>query len=79
VKPQDTGRPAVQPEINPRPFLRGSLGLSSDGAGRGGLFICLAPQPLLDSRVTNFGRLISGDDLLDQITEETRILRMSAE
>jgi hypothetical protein len=34
---------------------------------------------LLDSRATNFGRLISGDDLLDQITEETRILRMSAE
>ena len=39
-------------------------------------FICLAPQPLWEGRYTNFGRLVSGDNLLDRITPETRILRI---
>ena len=39
-------------------------------------FICLAPQPLWEGRYTNFGRLVSGDDLLDRITTDTRILRI---
>jgi cyclophilin family peptidyl-prolyl cis-trans isomerase/HEAT repeat protein len=70
---------AIRSEINSQPFLRGSLGMSvgtRDSAGSQ-FFICLSQQPLADGRYTNFGRLLSGDDLLDQITVETRILRMT--
>jgi cyclophilin family peptidyl-prolyl cis-trans isomerase len=41
-------------------------------------FICLSPQPLWDSRLTDFGRLVSGDNVLDRITADTRILRVTA-
>jgi cyclophilin family peptidyl-prolyl cis-trans isomerase len=69
----------IRSEINGQPFLRGSLGMAvatRDSAGSQ-FFICLSPQPLADGRYTNFGRLLSGDDLLDGITVETRILRMT--
>ncbi len=67
----------VPPEINGQPFLRGSLGMDSDALNAAGLrfFICLTPQPLANGRNTNFGRLVLGDDLLDAITVETRILK----
>ena len=69
--------PVWRPEINGQPFLRGSLGFE---AAKGGsvvnrLFVCLTPQPLAGGRYTNFGRFVSGDDLLDAITVETRILK----
>ena len=70
---------SIRSEINNQPFLRGSLGMAvatRDSAGSQ-FFICLSQQPLADGRYTNFGRLLSGDDLLDQITVETRILRMT--
>jgi cyclophilin family peptidyl-prolyl cis-trans isomerase len=70
---------AIRSEINTQPFLRGSLGMAEkirDSASTG-FFICLSPQPLADGRYTNFGRLISGDDLLDRMTVETRIVRMT--
>jgi cyclophilin family peptidyl-prolyl cis-trans isomerase len=66
-----------RPELNGQPFLRGSLGLDAakgDSAGNR-FFVCLTPQPLAGGRYTNFGRLVSGDDLLDAITVERRILK----
>jgi HEAT repeat protein/cyclophilin family peptidyl-prolyl cis-trans isomerase len=67
------------PEINPQPFLRGSLGMAEPGPYTPrAFFICLSPQPLWDSRLTNFGRLVSGDNVLDRITADTRILRVTA-
>ena len=68
----------IRTEINYELFLRGSLAMAEpekDSAG-GQFFICLVPQPLWEGRYTNFGRLTSGDDLLDHITPETRILRI---
>ncbi|MEX2303840.1 MAG: HEAT repeat domain-containing protein [Bryobacterales bacterium] len=65
------------PEINGQPFLRGSIGLDGvkgDSVGSR-FFVCLTPLPLAGGRHTNFGRLVSGDDLLDAITVETRILK----
>jgi cyclophilin family peptidyl-prolyl cis-trans isomerase len=69
----------MRSEINGQPFLRGSLGMAVERRDSAGsqFFICLSPQPLADGRYTNFGRLLSGDDLLDGITVETRILRMT--
>jgi len=69
----------IRSEINGQPFLRGSLGMAVETRDSAGsqFFICLSPQPLADGRYTNFGRLLSGDDLLDGITVETRILRMT--
>ncbi len=75
-----TGGPGhtVRTEIHYEAFLRGSLAMAEgekDSAGSQ-FFICLSPQPLWEGRYTNFGRLVSGDDLLDRITTETRILRI---
>ncbi len=70
--------PTIRTEIHYEPFLRGSLAMAEgekDAAGSE-FFICLAPQPLWEGRYTNFGRLVSGDDLLDRITTNTRILRI---
>ncbi len=69
---------AIRCEVNPRPFLRGSLGMAVGEKDSGGsqFFISLSPQLLFDGRYTNFGRLVSGDDVIDRITTETRILRV---
>ncbi len=67
---------AFRSELNPRPFLRGSLGLVRAKANLDApeFFIALTPLPFADGRFTNFGRLLSGDDLLDKIAPSTRIL-----
>ena len=69
---------AIRCEVNPRSFLRGSLGMAVGEKDSGGsqFFISLSPQLLFDGRYTNFGRLVSGDDVIDRITTETRILRV---
>ena len=55
-------------ELNPKPFLRGSLGLLRQGdASGGGFFLCMTALPLADGRYVNFGRLVSGDRRLDSI------------
>ena len=80
--PRETGRPepshTIRTEINRQPFLRGSLAMAEDtkDSAAGRFIICLAPQPLWEGRYTNFGRLVSGDALLDRITSETRILQV---
>jgi peptidylprolyl isomerase len=68
----------IRTEIHYEPFLRGSLAMaeSEKDSADSQFFICLAPQPLWEGRYTNFGRLVSGDDILDRITPETRILRI---
>ena len=58
----------MRSELNPKPFLRGSLGLLRQGdASGGGFFLCLTSLPLADGRYVNFGRLVSGDSQLDGI------------
>jgi HEAT repeat protein/cyclophilin family peptidyl-prolyl cis-trans isomerase len=74
---EDTTPATIPAEINAQPFLRGSVGMTATAldAEASRFFICLTPQPLANGRHTNFGRLVSGDDLLDAITVETRILK----
>ena len=74
----DAASPTVRCEINQQLFVRGSLAIVADPKDSGGdhFFICLRELPEFDGRYTNFGRLISGDSLIDEITEETRILQI---
>lgn len=78
VSPEPGAGYAIRTEISTQPLLRGSLAMAEEEKDSGGaaFFICLAPQPMWEGRYTNFGRLISGDSLLDRITTETRILRI---
>ena len=63
------------PEFNTQPFLRGSMGMVRAGpdADSAEFFIAATPLLFADTRYTNFGRLISGDAILDRITPGTRI------
>jgi cyclophilin family peptidyl-prolyl cis-trans isomerase len=74
-------RIVLRAEPNPQPFLRGSLAMAPGAASTpsGSFLICLSPQPLWNSRHTNFGRLVSGDQVIDNITPETRILRATVQ
>jgi cyclophilin family peptidyl-prolyl cis-trans isomerase len=64
------------PQFNTQPFLRGSMGMVGSGpdADSAEFFIATTPLLFADSRYTNFGRLISGDNILDRITPGTRII-----
>ena len=69
----------VRCEINTELFTRGSLGMIADPRDSGGyrFFISLKDLPEIDGRYTNFGRLVSGDRLVSEITRETRILKIT--
>ena len=69
------GLDLIRPELNPLPFLRGSVGLlqRGDSASAWEFFLCQTALPLADSRYVNFGRLVSGDRLLDHITQDIRV------
>ena len=69
-----SGVAPLRSELNPVPFVRGSVGLLRQGAASGGgIFVCLTGLPLADGRYVNFGRLVSGDRRLDDIVAGTRI------
>ena len=64
----------IRSELNPKPFLRGSIGLLRQGrASGGGFFLCLTGLPLADGRYVNFGRCVSGDKHLDRIAAGTLV------
>ena len=64
----------IRSELNPKPFVRGSIGLlRQGGASGGGFFLCLTALPLADGRYVNFGRLVSGDRHLDEIAAGTAV------
>ncbi len=56
-------------EVNPRRYLRGTLGMPDAGLDTGGcqLFITHVPTPHLDGRYTVFGRVVEGLEVIDQI------------
>jgi peptidylprolyl isomerase len=60
---------AIRDELGPRPFVRGTVGLATDGRDTGGsqFFITVMPQPQLDGRHTAFGRVVQGQDVLDAL------------
>lgn len=63
------------PQFNTQPFLRGSMGMVRSGpdADSAEFFIATTPLLFADTRYTNFGRLVSGDAILDRITPGVRI------
>lgn len=67
-----TGGPGYRfaDEINSRKLVRGSLAMANAGPGTNGsqFFIVTAPDtPWLDGRHTNFGEVVSGMDVVQQI------------
>ncbi len=76
----ETALPPLIPQFNPQPFLRGSMGMVRAGpdADSAEFFIATTPLLFADGRYTNFGRLVSGDAILDRITPTTRIVSIRA-
>lgn len=67
---------ALRDELNPRPYLRGTVGMALDWADTGGsqFFVTLSPQPHLDARYTVFGRVVDGMDVVDRLEPFDRIV-----
>ena len=61
----------IRDELNEQPFLRGVVAMARSRREAGGsqFFITHSPQPQLDARYTVFGRVVSGMDVVDRITE----------
>jgi cyclophilin family peptidyl-prolyl cis-trans isomerase/HEAT repeat protein len=61
---------SIRDELSPLPYGRGTVGIALDGRDTGGsqFFITLSPQPHLDGKYTVFGRVVKGDELLDQVS-----------
>ena len=70
---------AIRDELNPRRYLRGTLGMALSGPNTGGsqFFVTHAPQPHLDGGYTVFGQLVTGGDVLDRIVQGDRIVRIT--
>ncbi|MFQ5869788.1 MAG: peptidylprolyl isomerase, partial [Candidatus Zixiibacteriota bacterium] len=60
----------VREEINKLGFERGTIGMATSGKDTGGsqFFICHSRQPHLDGRYTAFGRVVSGMEVVNEIT-----------
>lgn len=77
-----TGGPgyAIRDEMNRHRYERGAVGMALSGPDTGGsqYFLTHSPQPHLDGHYTVFGKLISGFDVLDRITQGDRITSVEA-
>ncbi|MDQ6718748.1 MAG: peptidylprolyl isomerase, partial [Gemmatimonadota bacterium] len=77
-----TGGPgyAIRDEMNRHRYERGALGMALSGPDTGGsqYFLTHSPQPHLDGHYTVFGKLISGFDVLDRITQGDLITSVEA-
>lgn len=63
-------------EINPRPYVEGTLGMPKAGKDTGScqLFITHLPTPHLDGRYTVFGQVVDGLATVDRIEQGDRII-----
>jgi HEAT repeat protein/cyclophilin family peptidyl-prolyl cis-trans isomerase len=61
----------IRDELNEEPYLRGTVGMALDWRDTGGsqFFVTYSPQPHLDARYTVFGRVVSGMDVVDNLTQ----------
>ncbi len=78
--------PDLTAEFNPMPHLRGSVSMAraqSEDSANSQFFIVFYPRFSLDNKYTNFGRVISGMDVVDTVergeppANPTRILQAS--
>lgn len=69
---------AIRDEINVERYERGTLGMALSGPDTGGsqFFITHSAQPHLDGTYTVFGRVVSGYNVLDDITQGVTIRRI---
>jgi peptidyl-prolyl cis-trans isomerase B (cyclophilin B) len=67
---------AIRDELNPLPYVRGSVGMALSGPDTGGSqwFVTLSPQPHLEGGYTVFGKVSAGDEMLDRIEKDDRLL-----
>jgi len=71
-----TGGPGynLPAEFNNRPHVTGTLSMARGGdpnSGGSQFFICLADQPSLNGQYTVFGQVVSGMDVVNQVTQGT--------
>jgi cyclophilin family peptidyl-prolyl cis-trans isomerase len=61
----------LRDELNQQRYLRGTVGMALAWKDTGGsqFFITHSPQPHLDARYTVFGRVVSGMEVVDNITQ----------
>jgi cyclophilin family peptidyl-prolyl cis-trans isomerase len=59
----------LRDELNPRPFIRGTVGIALDWADTGGsqFFLTHSPQPHLDGAYTVFGHVVAGLEVIDEL------------
>jgi cyclophilin family peptidyl-prolyl cis-trans isomerase/HEAT repeat protein len=61
----------IRDELNQEPYARGVVGMALAWKDTGGsqFFITHSPQPHLDAKYTVFGRVVSGMEVVDSITQ----------
>jgi cyclophilin family peptidyl-prolyl cis-trans isomerase len=59
----------IRDELSPLPYLRGTVGMTLEGADTGAsrFFITTSPQPRLDGRYPVLGAVIAGMDVVDRL------------
>jgi len=69
---------AIRDELSPLPYVRGTVGMALAFRDTGGsqFFITVSPQPHLDAKYTVFGRVVKGDEILDQLSQWDLIERV---
>ena len=71
----------IRDELSPLPYRTGTVGMALSGPDTGGSqwFVTQAPQPHLDGGYTVFGWIESGQDVVNRIEQDDRILRVVVE
>jgi cyclophilin family peptidyl-prolyl cis-trans isomerase len=69
----------IRDELNPTPYLRGTVGMALDWRDTGGsqFFVTLGPQPHLDGRYTAFARVVDGMAAVEQVQKGDVIRRVT--
>ena len=69
--------PFIRSEFTRLPYRRGTAGIASAGKDTEGnqYFVVHSMQPHLDGRYSAFGYVIEGEDVVDRVYEDDRVVR----